>query len=264
MLVSFWSISHGQCGCTSNMLIYALNCVFSKKLKVLLSHTQFEGHDLEKYLYLEDFSDMSFRDMGFKPLVRLARNSMLSPEDFSNYTMPILKNMKLDLLSSMALNPDLKDEFKDYELNAINQVLSVASESYDIVFVDLPSGLHSELTQKILKKSDLVIVNLNQNKILLERFMKMDFSKINKNYIINISKFEQESKMTMRQIKNKYKFEHMIYTPYHPQIMDCLNQANIVEYFGRNLMNKNKSQIEFFNVIERMTNLILKRMNINL
>lgn len=264
MLVSFWSLYHGQCGCTTNMLIYALSCVFQKKLKILLSHTQFGDSDLERYIYSEDFNDLSMSDMGFKPLVRLARNSMLSPEDFSNYTMPILKNMKLDLLSAMALNPDFKDEFKESELNAILQVLSVASEAYDIVFVDLPSGLALELTRKILKKSDLVVVNLNQNKLVLEKFLKFREEEMLRNYIVNISSFESESKCSVRYLKNKYKLDDVIYTPYNPLIMDCMNNANIVEYFGRNLMANRMDKTGFFSTVERMTNIMLKKIRINL
>ena len=55
-------------------------------------------------------------------------------------------------------------EMSTYQEN----ILALANQAYELVMVDVNSGVNSEITKTILQSADIVIINLNQSNYILD------------------------------------------------------------------------------------------------
>ena len=243
MEVAFWSPNHGQTGTTTSTLTMASMIAMTNNYKVLLGHSHFERSTLEHCLIQKRQSVQeglfSFSDNGLDALRRLAKNGRLIPEMVSDYTTPLLAGNRLDLLQGIAgFNNDDAAE----EIHLIHKIFVSAKSAYDIVMIDVHSGLNQALTRKILEDAEVVVVCLNQNHWLLEDYFSSDEDKAmfaGKKMIYHISSYNDESKYTLRNIKKMYNLDCVICTPYSPELMDACNNGAALDFFMRHI-NSNK------------------------
>src|SRR5690606_31316759 len=107
---------------------------------------------------------LDFEDTGIDAMVRLIKTGQLNAEDIHNYSKTFL-NERLDLLTGSTSPIRLPNEAK-----YMPSIFNVAKDHYNFIFVDVSSGLQSEVTKEILNIADLIVVNLNQNKKVLNSY----------------------------------------------------------------------------------------------
>lgn len=261
MLISFWSTHHGQTGSTNNLIVLSLAIAMSEKAKVLVSHSQYGENQLERALVsdIDSYMEDSLCNYGLEPVIRLTKNGLLSIDNLSDYTIPLLKNHAYDLLAGIRRKLDGAQENAIYE-NALLKSLELANQKYDYVFVDIASGFLNELSRKIIEISDLVVININQNQYVLDSLKKSEWiSQISEKTMYCIGKYDPGIKANAKNICRKYKLGNVIRVPYSPQLIDLTNRGEILELFGRNILDHKRSKSEFFKEVLLSAQEIVKK-----
>lgn len=254
-IVSFWGTVHGQASTTSNVISTASILALEYNLKTMITQTQWSHSTLESSFIKANPKEglLTFSDTGIDAIERLARSNRLTAEKVSDYTVSVLKQ-RLDLLVGSS-KPSIS-MFEDIG-NVLDIIFAAAKEYYDLCLIDVHSGTQNEVTKKVLNESDLIVVNLNQNIHVLERFFnKKDYLDVldNKPYIIVLSQYDHKSQYTVKNIKRKFKCKQPIFTvPYNTNYRDASNNQAVIEYFLR-ARNFNKKNPNYF-FIEELRNL---------
>lgn len=238
MEVAFWSPYHGQTGTTTTALTMASMVAITNNYKVLLGHSHFKRSTLEKCLMQQrqrSEDRLSFNDHGLNALRRLAKNGRLVAEKVSDYTTPLLANNRLDLLQGIdGFNGDEAVE----EIQLLRRIFAKANGAYDLVMVDVHSGMNQSLTRKIIEDADVVVVCLNQNLWLLEDYFGHSEERTmlaNKKIIYHLSSYHKDSKYTLKNIKRLFDLETLIATPYSPELMDACNNGSALDFYMRHM-----------------------------
>ncbi len=267
MQIAFWGNYHGQAGVTSNTIATAIYIAMNYDFKILLTHTQYSKSNMESAFFSdnENKSSINFDDIGIDSIERLCKSGKLVSNEFSSYTKTLIDN-RLDILTGS--NKCKKELFEDMS-NSIVKVLKCANEAYDLVLIDLNSGMENVITNKVLEQSDIIVVNLSQNeRVIREYFNKKEWNEAleDKKTIIVLGRYDFDSKCSSKYVKKVYKYKDDIYCiPYSSEFMDSNNNHNVLSFFLSNRKAKsNSNNYLFFKEIEMLTNNILENINTNI
>jgi hypothetical protein len=267
--VSFWGSAHGQVATTANVIASATMIGLEYTIRTMVAHTHWSRSTLEaaflKHASLGDDSLTSFADTGIDALERLARSGRLQPEIIKDYTKPILKE-RLDLLMGTT-KPD--ESLFSHINEVIRNIFYTANQYYDVTMVDMNSGVKNELTNTMLQSSDLIVVNLNQNIALLERFFsKEDWPDVlnEKPFLLVLGQYDRNSKYTATNIARRFRYKAPIYTvPYCTDFMDACNDRSVLEFFLRNRnVNKQHDNYFFIQEVRKLGKAILDHLGVDL
>jgi hypothetical protein len=249
-----WSTVHGQSGTTANTVALASMFALDYPYRSLLTHTQLIYSTLES-LYSKGQRAKGFEDAGMDALERLVKSNLLKADAVADYTDTIYKN-RLDLL----FGSEQKREAEETD-QILRTILQVAKNYYDVLWIDAHSGTKNATTRILLKDADLVVVNLPQNRYVIERFMSgEDFPEElkDKPYIVLISKYDDSSAYSLKNIKRSHKVKVPIFSvPYATGYKDAANQSTVTQYFQR-LLQVKKGDASFPLVHS------LRRINVNI
>ncbi len=259
MLVSFWAMDNGQSASTTNMLAMSLALSLKYKLKTLVTHTKYGETRLENSLLkdLDTYTESAISGYGLGPLIRLQKNGLLNSENYTNYTIPLIRDMRYDLLIG-AENQHLElGELESYEKTLLN-VLELAGANYDMVFVDVSSGEENRLSKKLLDMSDIIVANMNQSTYSIDRVVNSKLLDGRENVLYCLGRYEDKIKASRKNIERRYKLKNLLTVPYNPMLIDVINNGSILEYFGRNIIEDKKIKSEFFKTILQSAEIIEK------
>ncbi|MEG2983586.1 MAG: hypothetical protein RR835_02720 [Peptostreptococcaceae bacterium] len=264
MLITFWSPYHGQSGTTSNAISMAVNMALNYDLKVLLTHSKYTKSNMEYAFDNENGSNsLKFDDTGIDSVSRLVKVNKLEKDDFKNYTKTLIHN-RLELLSGS--KKLYKESYEDIDINFIN-ILKCAKKAYDAVIVDVNSGICDKCTNKVLNESDIVVININQNEILIkDLFSNEKWKSIleKKDKILLLGKYDKNSKCTYNYVERTYKYRDKIYTvPYSSDFMDACNNHNVIKFFKANVSNiSNKENCSFMLELDKLSERLIDMMEL--
>jgi hypothetical protein len=263
-LISFWGTVHGQAGTTSNLVSVASMVSLEYNLRTMISQTQWSRSTLETSFLKREFKGgmLSFSDTGLDALERLAKSNRLSPEIIPDYTTSLLKE-RLDLL--MGSEKPNKSMFENMN-SVLSTILDASKQQYDLCMVDVHSGTQNNTTHQVLKESDLIVVNLNQNIHVLNRFFnKEDWLDVldEKPYIIVLSQYDPQSHYNVKNIRRRFNCKKPIFTvPYNTDFRDACNDQNAIEFFlrARNF-SKNHESSYYVEEVRKLTSEIVRLVN---
>lgn len=248
-----WAPIHGQSATTSNISSLAATFAMTYPQTNLITHTQLTFSSMES-LFGKELIEAGFEDSGLAALERLAKSSLLKPEAVMDYTEAIYQN-RLDILGGRKT---------DSEHDSIMEMLlAITKDAYDLVWVDAHSGTRNNLTNRLLEQADLVLVNLPQNRYVLDRFFKgEDFPEElkDKKFVLLISSYDESSSFSIRKIKRRYKIKQPIFeVPYSMQFKDAANSLKLAEFFYRNReVRKDAPTYEFISSLKDINKYIAK------
>ena len=231
-IVAFWSSIHGQSGTTSNMIAIAISAALKHDCKCLLMQTHFRMNGLEAYLIgSRDSSRDFFLDVGIDGLARSMKLEPLDESIFVNYTIPII-NKKLSLLPGTTF---ANSEMFKYDMaKTICKIMKEAIKYYDFVFIDNNSGL-DEISKLVLNHSDLVVVNLCQNKSVLDHYFSTWKLK-DRNLMYLIGSYNRNSSYNLFNLKALYKplrRTPLSTIPYNTGFMDSLSGGEVTRFMSK-------------------------------
>lgn len=256
-IISGWSPIHGQSCTTSNISALAAHFSLTNEVSSLITHTQLSYSSLELLFGKKKTSSKAFEHSGMAALEKLAKSNLLKSDAVIDYTESIYLK-RLDLLGGtekhVEINPHL-----------IEVLLKHTEDAYDLVWVDAHAGKYNAVSKKLLKNSDIVLVNLPQNRFVLDRFFGgEDFPEEldGKDLIILISQYEKNSSFSIRSIKRKYKVDYPIFPILHsPEFKEASNQQNITELFYRAVYaEKEHPTHEFMSSLAKVNKYIAKKL----
>ncbi len=264
MQIAFWSTVHGQTATTSNAIALTLSIALHHDYKILIGHSHASRSTLERSLtgaQYEQQNMLTFSDHGMDALTRLAKNGRLSSDMIHNYTTPILSKSRLDMMMGTT-QKNIGELQEQHQL--LQQIFNYANQYYDLVAIDVHSGLSHQLTRTLLEHSQLIVICLNQNKAVLNDFLEVqeykDFFK-DKKHVVCLGMFNKLSKQSIKNTIKQYRFNPVITVPYHIGFQNSCNNCNVVDYFIRNMyVRKTDPNYAFFHPLREASRVLLKEL----
>ncbi|CAH8721299.1 hypothetical protein P4K96_22790 [Bacillus cereus] len=267
--ISFWGIQHGLGG-TSNTAALAAMIGMEFQLRTLVSQPQWSDMTLEgcfrksinQYMH-KDFLNMT--GGGIDALERLVRSNKVNRESIKNNAL-LIERDRLDLLSGTEKLE--RSQFENLS-EIINLIYHKAQEYYDLVLLDVHSGSNSSVTNNILNNSDLIVVCLNQNLRVLEKYFsekeQLPPALKEKPHLLVLGQYDLNSKYKIKNIANKYSYKGKILTvPYNTAFMDHFNDGDVKGFFYKNRnVTKNQDNYRFIQEVRNAAITILTEIGVN-
>jgi hypothetical protein len=263
-LIAHWSPNHGI-GTTATSIAISTHIAMNYKLKNLLTHCQYHKSNMESAFFSENVNEslLKFNDTGVDALVRLAKSGQLSNLDkFDPYVKKLIDERLYFLMGSKKIYNSI---FINNAEAVILKILDSAKKHFNIVNVDTNSGYFNEVSKKVLKDADIVVVNLSQNeKLLTDLFIhKLDYEAIkDKKVIYVLSKYDVNSMWDVKFIKNNFNIKENIFClPYLTEYSDACNNHAALKFLSS---NKRTEELEVFNEqLNEISNEILLKLGFN-
>lgn len=178
-------------------------------------------------------------ESGIEGIAKIARSNKLRPEIITNYTKVVFKDRLEILLGSEKKEKGEIEQSDDEDKKEITEeyvdIINVASMYYDKVFVDLDDNLSEEIRQKIINRSDLVVVNTSQNYMSLKRLKESKESneilKLPKSLIL-IGRYDKFSKYNSKNVTKFLEEKNQVLTlPYNTLYFEATNEAGVPDLF---------------------------------
>ncbi len=235
-VITFWNNSkNGNIGQTSSLVATATLMAVEHNYKILLISPQLGDMDLDKAYGVSENAAMKFLGLkevkfnsGIEGIMKLANSGKLTPGLIGNFTKIVLKN-RLEVIAGKRETND--EEIEKFDFNDYPDVIKIANNYYDMVFVDLDRGLDSNLTRRILEASNLIIYNMEQkleeiNKLIQLQEKEKIISGRNVLYLFN--SYERNSKYNIKNIIRNTKLKKDIYAvPYDLMYSDSLQDGTV-------------------------------------
>lgn len=255
MKIVFWSPYHGQAGTTSNILAISLIAGMVNKKRVILTQTQFDMNNLEAPLVGANSKNKEsleyFRGTGIDALLRSYKASPLSLSDIENCCISF-EGTNLSLLPGSSKTN--KIHFDTEMENSIRGLFSHIEKFYDIIFVDVSSGV-SPLSVKIIKQCDLLVINLSQNIGVVNNYLANPVEGIKGEVFYLFGNYDPNSKYNLSNLrrKNLKKIDKngSGAVPYNTSFLDAQNDGVVIDFLRDNLRTSKSDANKYF--IERIT-----------
>ncbi len=272
-VISFINSIEDKTGKTMSMVAIATNMAIENNRKILLISTADEEQKL-KSCYFEDSPVKKMKlgifgenrlsvdaESGIEGITKMARSNKLTPEMITNYTKVVFKD-RLEIILGVKRKEDLVDEIQETYLNLIN----IASMYYDEIFVDLDNNLKEDIKNRIIEKSDLVIVHTSQNyssiKKLKEYKEKSELLKSPKSLIL-IGRYDKFSKYNVKNITRYLEEKNQVLTvPYNTLFFEAVDEAGVPDLLlnFRKLSDNEDRNYIFIQEVKRATENIIYRL----
>ncbi len=240
MKAVFWSNGHGQGKQTANLIAVCQIMAHMYETTMLITQTHYTQNDLEEAalgrLRSRQQREEFYQDGGIDALLRTFKQGPLTENAVAECCISLLESRKFHLLpGSQNGNRITFDEIMDTMLLS---VLDKAEAFYDLVIIDANPG-RNELSQKLLEQADVILVNLSQNRGMIDDFMEnyKELS-IDKRVFFLFGGYIQESKYNRNNLIRRYPAFHRKNTgviPFCTGYMDALSSGETKDFFERNV-----------------------------
>jgi len=225
----------------------------------MITQTNFCMNNLEAPLIGIPSKDTEiFQDVGIDALVRSIKSAPLDKDIIHNCSISLL-NKKLNLLAGTT---KCNQEFYEYDLKMVmNNILKSVEKFHDIVYVDTNSGKRG-LTLQVLDESDLIVVNLSQNKRMFDAYFEEYMFDARKTFYL-IGNYDKNSKNNINNIRRRYKQINLFNSaviPYNTEFSDAQSEGKLIDFMKRNI-NSNKDDVNrnFMAKVSEASNKILMK-----
>ena len=237
MKIAFWSNSPGKSGVTGNLSCISILSAMIQPSKMVLFENHSNINNLGSMFLNQNSYDKLKEENSYFVENGLGRilNCCDMGDDVSSgivlRTCLSVFDQRVFYLPPGGMNRDLLE----FRLNRhAENVMDLLEQVCGTVCVDLSSS-SLESSRKILKKADLIVVNLCQNDQLLSHFFR-NFSEIRKKAFYIIGNYDSESIIRKSDIVRRFKLSgNMVGTiPYNRRSADALTKGNVVTYLLKN------------------------------
>ena len=247
--ILFWSPYHGQ-GQTSNLYVISLIFSLIYKKRVLLLQTHFKNNNLESPLVGYNVDKESeetdiFEDIGIDMAITYSNMNRLDNKVLENCCLTFLDSTILMMPGTKTRNQETFD--RDIG-GAVQRMLMTADNYVDLVFIDSNSS-DDELSMRLMRSVDMIVVNLTQHKYVLDKLLKKYG-----NYFMNNDKvfylfgnYDDNSGYNIYNCRRKYS-QHIKpgnsgVIPYCTRYMDAQNECKVLPFLKEGLLHKRENVI---------------------
>ncbi|MDP4095279.1 hypothetical protein OIN60_00540 [Paenibacillus sp. P96] len=266
-IISFWSPEHGR-GNTSNSAAVGAMIGLDYDIRTLIARTQFGDSSLEgaflksKELQLRNFAASTAS--GMDALERLFKTKRLEAASISNHTLS-LEPGRLDLLTGTSKSYESAYEGIEHVIAAI---FEEAKRYYQAIILDIEGGSTNAVSNQLLKSSDLVVVNLSQDIMSLERYISKEqwpSGLQETNRMILLGQYDPHSKYNMTNIRRKFGIKDPVFAlPYCSEYRDAFNDRDVLGWFRRSRnAGRRHGSYPFFQEVRKTAKEILAQIGVN-
>lgn len=274
-VITFWSNGKEQVGKTLSTIAIATNIAIehnkrsliistSYKDKTLLNAFYNDEHEKAKKSLLKNSKNMVELGVGIQGLFILLKSGKITPEMITDYTKIIFKD-RLELLVNLAVNED--EEMENHESIVQNyfEIIQIANQYYDYVFVDLDNSIGEKQIDQILKTSDIIVEVFTQRTTKIKELMEVRENVPilkDKKTLLLISKYDKNSKYKAKNLKkylNEKKDINVV--PYDTLFLEATEEGTVPDLFLklRKMIDKTDSHAIFIDEIRKASEAILYR-----
>lgn len=241
-IVTFWSNGKEQTGKTLSIAAISTYMAIEHNYRILivstgykdetLNHCFWEEKKVKRNLGLFGPNTNVAMQEGVVGLARIMNSNKLSAESITNYTKIIFKD-RLEILQSFKGNKTEYNELK----TIYPEIINLANNYYDLVFVDMDTELEPEITDTILRNSNLVVANISQRLVSINKFMELreeiPILKSKKTLLL-IGRHDKFSKYTVKNISRYMGEKNKVSTiPYNTLFFEACEEAKVPDLFLR-------------------------------
>ena len=275
-IVTFWSNGKEETGKTLSIAAIATYMAIEHNYKILVLSTGYKDKTLKNCFWEEKKirknlglfgpnTDIALEE-GITGLAKVMNSNRLTAEDITNYTKIVFKD-RLEILQSFSGEKTDYDNIKQIYPDIIN----LANNYYDLVFVDLDNELGENLKNQIMENSNLIVANISQRLSSINRFMELRKEKPilnSKKTLLLIGRHDKYSKYTVKNITRYMGEKNKVSTiPYNTLFFESAEEAKVPELFLRIRKIDEEDRNGFFlsevkrtaeNIIYRLQDLAMK------
>ena len=126
--------------------------------------------------------------------------------------------------------------------SSYKEIINVASKIYNIVFVDLNTGLENDETRAILEKSDIIIINTEQDIDEIKKLDELRYANpifLENNVLIMLNRYDNFSKFNSKNISRLLKTKNDVLTvPYNTLFNEAMQDGKVDELFFNPIFKK--------------------------
>lgn len=250
MKIAFWA-PFGGAGATANMLAVSIAIADREESGVLMTETgdgtRYSGLMQGKAKSRNYVSDES----GIDGVIRYFKAGMVTRQIMENCTIDLAG--RLSLLTGTGPGTRLSTD-SDNLRRMVSKIIDIAQDYYDFVMIDTDSG-YSQTSLSTLADADIVVVNLRQNKHMLDAlFHNEDFLKLDESKLFYLfGSYDPNSKYNLGNLRRMYR--HINHSnsgglPHCTTYMDALCDSRAIKYFSVNMVAQEYGEREFFKALD--------------
>ena len=271
-VITFVNNIEEETGKTMSLVAIATNMAIDYNNKILIISTT-NKFDRVKTCFFEDVQVKKIRrgilgartaildnESGMEGLAKIIRSNRLTPEMITNYTKVVFR----DRLEAILGVKDTENSEKIQEEYV--ELIKVANQYYDRIFVDLDNNIEPNVRQQIIDHSDLVIVNTSQNFNSLQQLKENK-----KNYellksartLFLMGRYDKFSKYNIKNVTRFLEEKNQILTiPYNTLFFEAANESNVADLFLRfkKISDPDDRNALFLKEVKRATENIIYRL----
>lgn len=272
-IVTFWSNGKEETAKTMSIVAVATNMAIEHNYRILLMSTNYNDYSLEncfwepqkektQKMYQPGMGPKRLNiDSGIEGLAKVITANRATPEIITNYTKIVFKN-RLEVL--LGIKSKSYDEYERLR-SLYSEILKVAKNYYDLIFVDVNKGFDNEFIKEILQMSDLIITNLSQRLQIVNSFMEIRenekmFKK--RNNIILIGRYDKFSKYNAKNIARYMNYKGDIAViPYNTLFFEACNEGKTADFFLRfKTVSENDKNAVFIKEVNKASEMIIYKL----
>lgn len=266
-IVTFCGTGKEQVGKTLSLVAVATNMAIEHNKKILIISASYNNDTIKncywgqanqkKGLLFKHENQVSL-DNGIESLAKIVKSNKITPEVITDYTKIVFKN-RLEILLGF-------EQFVNFSEEEIGKtyadIIKLANEYYDIVFVDLDNELDKNASNEILEMSDIVILTASQKIKSINALKKFKTETLKKKCMFLIGKYDRKSKFTTKNL-TRYLGEkkEILAIPYNTLFFEAAEEANVPDLFLklRNIKDQADENQYFVNQIKKVSEEILNK-----
>ncbi|MBP3463088.1 MAG: hypothetical protein ACI4VN_01040 [Clostridia bacterium] len=272
-IISFWSDKKKETAQTLSMIALASYMSVENNSRILIVDTNVNDKTIKTAYFNQQESATRKAVMklnagkidigsGIEGLAKLLASGKNSGEAISDYSQVIFKGRLEVILSLETDRPGDIERIK----TAYKDLIKLANQQYDYVFVDLQKGFGDPFIEEILKMSYVVVYNITQRQIDLDDYKKTkeNHPMFKENKVLPlIGRYDRYSKFTKKNVARALGEKKEIpAVSYNTLFFENANEGAIGGFFlkfRKSLMSSNDRNIVFVDeVANAVDRLILK------
>lgn len=259
MKIVFWSHVRGQCGATMHMTSIAVAQALFDDTRVVVMENHDHLINIETCLVGRHRKDDclcergDYNQFGLENLME--RFVDISPEEEINLIKRCGKSFVNERLYYLPHGYLKNRDLLDYEFsNHMVYLFNGLEKHFDNVYVDA-FATEWLSTKSILESADIVVVNLNQNRSVLDHFFQ-NFSSLRQKAIFVLGNYTSARSNTLNEIRKRYMIapDKIYAVPYCVEAAESEADGSIVSFIARNYINPSIDNKEFINGIKDISN----------
>lgn len=178
-------------------------------------------------------ADKTLAEFGMDALLRMAASGRLRPENFADYTLPLLRG-RLDLAGGLQHGGLALAGEGDHEVAAM---LQMAEQAYDLVVLHFQGRRRLSEALRSRREGDILIAVIPQRRAQLELFftdVAPYLARQQPGVCVVISSFDANSHWSLANIQRRFKSSlPIVGIPYHSEFSDTWNDQDILTFFRK-------------------------------